>query len=239
GTAVGTGINSHPDFPKLAIEYLRRLSGIDLRLSEVRTRGMRLLSDLVALSGCLRVIALDLLRLCQDLRLMYSGPHTGINEIEIPQEVPGSSIMPGKENPVTVEAAMLAAAQVIGLDQSNNVAGMLGEFELSMGIPLITYNIHLQISLLTEAMRKLNMHVIKKLTPNVERARELARRSQALITIVAPLIGYEKATLLARGLKEGRKLDEVLKELGLGDDVIAKLVDLNTLVKPGILLKKE
>ncbi|MEM0362010.1 MAG: lyase family protein [Sulfolobales archaeon] len=239
GTAVGTGINSHPDFPKLAIEYLRRLSGIDLRLSEVRTRGMRLLSDLVALSGCLRVIALDLLRLCQDLRLMYSGPNTGINEIEIPQEVPGSSIMPGKENPVTVEAAMLAAAQVIGLDQSNNVAGMLGEFELSMGIPLITYNIHLQISLLTEAMRKLNMHVIKKLTPNVERARELARRSQALITIVAPLIGYEKATLLARGLKEGRKLDEVLKELGLGDDVIAKLVDLNTLVKPGILLKKE
>ncbi|MEM1749034.1 MAG: lyase family protein, partial [Sulfolobales archaeon] len=99
GTAVGTGINSHPDFPKLAIEYLRRLSGIDLRLSEVRTRGMRLLSDLVALSGCLRVIALDLLRLCQDLRLMYSGPNTGINEIEIPQEVPGSSIMPGKENP--------------------------------------------------------------------------------------------------------------------------------------------
>ncbi len=239
GTAVGTGINAHPDFPKLAVEHLRNLTKIDVRLSEVKTRGMRLLSDLVALSSSLRVLALDIFRLCQDLRLMYSGPNTCINEVEIPQEVPGSSIMPGKENPVTVEAAMLAAAQVIGLDHSNNIAGMLGEFELSMGIPLIAYNIHTQIALLTEAMRKLNTYVIKKLTPNADRARELAERSQALITVITPLIGYDKAAILVKGLKEDRRLGEILKELGLKDEEIAELTDLNMLVRPGILAKKK
>lgn len=239
GTAVGTGINSHPDFPKLAVEYLRNLTKMDIKLSEVKSRGMRLLSDLVALSSSLRVLALDVFRLCQDLRLMYSGPNTGINEVDIPQEVPGSSIMPGKENPVTVEAAMLAAAQVMGLDHSNNLAGMLGEFELSMGIPLLSYNIHTQIALLTEAMRKLNIYVIRKLTPNAERARELAERSQALITVITPLIGYDRAAMLADGLKKGKKLGEMLKELGLKDEEIAKLTDLSMLVKPGILTKKE
>ncbi len=238
GTAVGTGINSHPEFPKLALEQLRSKTNLDLRLSEVKSRGMRLLSDLVALSGSLRVLSLDMLRLCQDLRLMYSGPNTGINEIDIPQEIPGSSIMPGKENPVTVEAAMLAAAQVIGLDHSNTVAGMLGEFELSMGIPLITYNIHTQIALLSEALRKLSTHVIRRVIPNSDRARELAERSQALITAITPLIGYDKAVALAKGLKEGRRLGDILKELGLSDEEIARLTDLNSLVKPGILVRK-
>ncbi|MEM0454174.1 MAG: lyase family protein [Sulfolobales archaeon] len=238
GTAVGTGINSHPDFPQLVIKSLRELTKIDLRLSDVKTRGMRLLSDLVMLSSSLRVLALDIMRLCQDLRLMYSGPETGLNEIDIPQEVPGSSIMPGKENPVTVEAAMLAATQVMGLDYSNNLVGMLGEFELSMGIPLITFNIHTQISLLSEAMRKLSQHVLRRIEPNIKRSRELAERSQALITILTPLVGYDKATLLTKKLKEGKKLIDVLKELGLSDDVISEFKDLNKLLKPGMLVKK-
>ena len=129
GTAVGTGVNTHPKFPELVITELRKLTGLDLVPAESMSRGMRLLSDLIALSGVLKVIATDLYRLCQDLRLMYSGPFTGLNEIDIPQEVAGSSIMPGKVNPVTVEASMLASAQVIGLEQASNIAGLLGEFE--------------------------------------------------------------------------------------------------------------
>lgn len=238
GTAVGTGINSHADFPKLTIKFLRDAVGMDLRLSEVKTRGMKLLSDLVMLSGALRVIALDIMRLCQDLRLMYSGPATGLNEIDIPQEVPGSSIMPGKENPVTVEAAMLAATQVIGLDHSNNLAGMLGEFELSMGIPLISYNIHMQIMLLSEAMNKLSRQVLKKVVPNAERTRELAERSHALITIMTPLIGYDRAALLSKEIARGKKLYDVLKELGLSDEVIYDLKDLKKLLRPGLLVGK-
>lgn len=237
GTAVGTGINAHPDYPRLVFNILRDLTGVNLRISDCMSRGMRLLSDLVSLSGTLRVLALDLLRLCQDLRLMYSGPNTGLNEVDIPQEVPGSSIMPGKENPVTVEAAMLAAVQVVGLDYSNTLANMLGEFELSMGIPLIGYNVIIQITLLSEAIKKLGGKVLKSLRPNVERMQKLAMSSHALITILTPLIGYDKAAELAVGLSKGKDLIILLKELGFDDITISKILDLSRLVKPGFLIK--
>jgi len=238
GTAVGTGINAHPEYPRLVLSILRDLTGINLTVSKCMSRGMRSLSDLVALSGGLRVLALDMLRLCQDLRLMYSGPNTGLNEVDIPQEVPGSSIMPGKENPVTVEAAMLAAVQVVGLDHSNTLANTLGEFELSMGIPLIGYNIITQITLLSEAIRKLGEKVLKNLSPNIERMQRLAMNSRALITILTPLIGYDKAAELAVELSKGKDLMALLKELGFDDATISEVLDLNKLVKPGFPIRK-
>lgn len=233
GTAVGTGVNAHPEYPKLVVDLLRGMTGLELRVSECTSRGMRLLSDLVALSGCFRVLALDLLRLCQDLRLMYSGPNTGLNEVDIPQEVPGSSMMPGKENPVTVEAVMLAAAQVIGLDHANTLAGTLGEFELSMGVPLVGYNVVTQISLLSEATRKLCSTVLRSVKPNVERMEALARSSHALITAITPYIGYDRATEVVRELRQGKDLREALRMCGMSDEVISKVLDLRRLVRPG------
>ncbi len=234
GTAVGTGFNSHPEFPKLVINYLRELTGLDLILDESRSRGMRLLSDLVMLSSSLRVLAVDIFRLCQDLRLMYSGPMTGLNEIDIPQEIPGSSIMPGKENPVVVEASILASTQVLGLDYSNSIANMLGEFELSMGIPLITYNIHTQIKLLVESMSKLNTYVLMRLRPNTERLRKLAESSYALVTAISPLIGYDKASELVKQLRGGKDLRTVLKDLGFRDEEVDELLDVNKMLRPQI-----
>lgn len=136
GTAVGTGVNAPDGYSELAVRYLAEASGIPVRLAGSPMRPMRLLTDLLALSSAYRVIAVDLWRLSQDLRLMYSGPNTGLGEIEIRVDIPGSSMMPGKRNPVTLEAAMQAAAHVMGLDQSMLQASLLGELELSMGIPL-------------------------------------------------------------------------------------------------------
>ncbi|MEM0044378.1 MAG: class II fumarate hydratase [Sulfolobales archaeon] len=234
GTAVGTGLNAHPRLGQMIVEEINRVAGLNLVVASSRFRAMRLLTDLISLSGVMRVLALDLMRLCQDIRLMFSGPFTGIGEIDIPQEIPGSSIMPGKTNPVTVEASMLAAAQVIGLDHSNTMAGSLGEFELSMGIPLIGYNIVMQIRLLSEAFNKMRDHVISRIEPNRERARELAERSPALVTIISPVIGYDKASEIARAVSRGLSIREALKNLGYSDEEISRILDLRRLVRPGI-----
>ena len=162
---------------------------------------------------------------------------TGLNEIDIPQEIPGSSIMPGKENPVVVEASILASTQVLGLDYSNSIANMLGEFELSMGIPLITYNIHTQIKLLVESMSKLNTYVLMRLRPNTERLRKLAESSYALVTAISPLIGYDKASELVKQLRGGKDLRTVLKDLGFRDEEVDELLEVNKILRPQILKK--
>jgi len=237
GTAVGTGINAHPRLGEMVVDELRRLTGIEFYVAGSRFRAMRLLSDMVSLSSVLRTTAIDLIRLCQDLRLMFSGPFTAIGEIDIPQEVAGSSIMPGKTNPVTVEASMLASAQVVGLDAANSYANLFGEFELSMAVPLIGYNVVTQISLLSEAMDKMATYVIDRVTPVRERARELAEKSPALITVISPIIGYDRATQVAIKVAQGTPIRQALKEVGLGDEEIEKILDLKRLTRPGIPAK--
>lgn len=234
GTAVGTGINSHPEYAEKAVSTLARVSGIPLRPAKSRFRAMRLLSDMLALSGGLRTVAVDLWRLSQDLRLMYSGPFTGIAEIDIPQDVPGSSMMPGKVNPVTVEASLQAASHVFGLDQSMLNSALLGEFELSMGLPLAGYATVRQSELLAEALRKTASLVLDRIEPRADRMRELAERSQALITLVAPVIGYENAAKASKILYEGGSIRDALKAIGLSDSDIDEILKLENLVKPGI-----
>ncbi|MCE4602014.1 MAG: class II fumarate hydratase [Desulfurococcales archaeon] len=234
GTAVGTGLNAHPDYPRLAVSKLAEATGLPLAQAESRFRAMRLLTDLVSLSGAYRAIALDLWRLGQDLRLMYSGPNTGLAEIDIPQAVPGSSMMPGKVNPVTVEAVMQASAQVVGLDQANSMANLLGELELSMGIPLVGYNIVTQSILLGESLAKLSTLVVDRLEARRERMTRLAESSQALVTVLAPVIGYDKAAELSRLMGEGRSIREALEKLGYSREEVEKLLDLKRLTKPGI-----
>ncbi|HUH99870.1 MAG TPA: class II fumarate hydratase [Nitrososphaerales archaeon] len=232
GTAVGTGLNANPKFGAMVIRGVNDATKLAFSEARSRFRAMRLLSDLVALSSVLNLTAIDLYRLCQDIRLMFSGPVAGLNEVEIPtqEEVAGSSIMPGKTNPVTVEAAMLVAVQVMGLDRSNQAAGMLGEFELSMGVPLVGYNVATQIVLLSEAMSKLSSLVLDHIVPNVKKNRLNAESSPALITAISPEIGYDKAAKVGKKLQRGLSIRDGLKQLGYTEREVDKILDLRALV---------
>ncbi len=232
GTAVGTGINTSPRFGKLVVGGLNKATGLGFSEAGNRFRAMRLLSDLVALSSALRVTALDLYRLCQDLRLMFSGPLTGLGEIDLPRqnEVAGSSIMPGKTNPVTLEAALLVCSQVYGLDQANQLAGMLGEFELSMGVPLMGYNVNLQLKLLSEALRKVSSLVLADVVPNKARLRSYAERSPSLITVISPAVGYDKASAIGKKLSREYSIRDALKEMGYSDREVGRILDMKKLV---------
>jgi fumarate hydratase class II len=236
GTAVGTGFNTHPDFPRKILIELNKITGLNLAHGVELSRGMRLITDLTTLSGILRTISLDLLRISQDIRLMYSGPLTGFGEIDIQQELPGSSMMPGKKNPVTVEAVMQAACQVIGLDYSNTLASTLGELELAMSFPLIGYNLILQILLVAEALNKFSQKVLSNIIVKKEHCRRLALKSPALITVVAPIIGYDNATKVAERMSKGLTLEDALKEIGLSDDKIKELLDKIMKTTPGFHL---
>jgi fumarate hydratase class II len=233
GTAVGTGVNSHPKFAEMVIDEINARTSLGFRKADNRFRAMKLLTDLLYLSSAMRAISVNLLRMCQDIRLMFSGPLTGLNEIDIPsqEEVAGSSIMPGKTNPVTVEASMLVASQVIGLDHSNQVLSTLGEFELSMGIPLMGYNVVLQSSLLSEALSKMSNVVLSSIKPNKERLYKLAESSPALITVLSPVIGYDKASQIGKRLSHGVSIREALRELGYNEEEINRILDLKRLVK--------
>jgi fumarate hydratase class II len=234
GTAVGTGLNAHPKLGAAVIRGINSSTRLGFSTAKSRFRAMRLLSDLLALSSTLSVIALDVYRLCQDIRLMFSGPLTGLGEIEIPtqEEVAGSSIMPGKTNPVTVESAMLVSAQVMGLDRANQVAAMLGEFELSMGVPLMGYNVVMQIELLSEALNKLSSLVVDHISPNVKRSLAYAEQSPALITAISPTIGYDRAAKVGKDIARGLSIRDGLRQLGYTDKEVDKLLDLRRLVDP-------
>ncbi|ACP35254.1 fumarate lyase [Sulfolobus islandicus L.S.2.15] len=238
GTATGTGLNTHPEFQERVINEINRITGLGFKPAN-RFRAMRLLTDLLLLSGALRNIAVNLYRLGQDIRLMFSGPLTGLNEIDLPtqEEIAGSSIMPGKTNPVTVEATLLISAQVVGLDHANQFASMLGEFELSMGIPLVGYNIVTQVNFVSEALEKMSKLVIDGMVANVEKMKRYAESSPSLITIVSPVIGYDKASEIGKKLNKGMSIREALRELGYSDNEINKILDLSKLVKPGFTAK--
>jgi fumarate hydratase class II len=239
GTAVGTGINSPQGFQQTVIRKINEVTGLEFKPADSNFMRMRLLTDMVNLSGVLRGTALDLYRLSQDLRLMFSGPFTGLNEIDIPsqEEVAGSSIMPGKTNPITVESCLQASVQVMGLDHAVQLAGMLGEFELSMGIPLTGYDVVTEIDLLSEALTKMAKVVIENIVPNEEKMKKYAESSPSLITVISPRIGYDKASKIGKQLAKGMSIREALKELGYSDKEIDEILDLKKLVKGGYAVK--
>ena len=240
GTAVGTGLNADPKFGGMVAEEVARLAGLKFNSAKNKFRPTRLLTDMSSLSGTMRSVSIDLYRLCQDLRLMFSGPRTALGEIDIPtqEEVAGSSIMPGKTNPVTVESTLLACAEVVGLDGANAFTAQLGEFELTMGVPLMGYNVVLQAKLLSEALNKLSSLVIDHVVPMKDKARGYAETSPALITLVSPKIGYDKATEIGKQMAKGVSIRSALKELGYGDKEIEEMLNMKDLVEPGIPSKK-
>jgi fumarate hydratase class II len=215
GTAVGTGINTPPGF---AATVVRRLAeDLDLPLTEARdhfeAQGAR--DGLVELSGQLRAVAVSLTKICNDIRWMGSGPRTGLAEIHLPDLQPGSSIMPGKVNPVVPEATLMVCAQVIGNDAAVAFAGASGSFELNVMMPVMARNVLESVRLLANASRLLADRCIDGITADVERCRELAESSPSVVTPLNRYLGYEAAAKVAKqSMAERKTIRQVVVEQG-------------------------
>ena len=215
GTAVGTGINTPPGFPRRVIELLAQDTGLPLTEAPDHFEAQGARDGLVELSGQLRTVAVSLTKICNDLRWMGSGPTTGLGEIALPDLQPGSSIMPGKVNPVLPEATLMVCAQVIGNDTAITFAGASGNFELNVMMPVMARCLLESLRLLSNASRLLADHCIDGITANVERARAYAESSPAIVTALNRLIGYENAAQIAKqAVAEGKTIREVVLELG-------------------------
>ena len=210
GTAVGTGINAHPEFGARVAEHLSQQTGIAFRCADNHFEAMSCQDSAVELSGQMKTAAVSLLKIANDLRWMNSGPLAGLGEIELPALQPGSSIMPGKVNPVIPEAVAMAAAQVIGNDTTITVAGQSGNFQLNVMLPVIAYNLLQSIELLSNSARLMADSAIAGFTVNEDRMRAALQRNPMLVTALNPLIGYDKGAEIAkRAYREGRSIIDV------------------------------
>ncbi|RXR26333.1 class II fumarate hydratase [Oerskovia turbata] len=215
GTAVGTGINTPAGFPQRVIALLVEDTGLPLTEARDHFEAQSSRDGLVELSGALRTIAVSITKICNDLRWMGSGPNTGLGEIFIPDLQPGSSIMPGKVNPVVPEAVLMVAARVIGNDATVAWAGASGSFELNVQIPVIALGVLESIRLLSNASVVLADKTVVGITANVERARALAESSPSIVTPLNRVIGYEAAAKVAKhSVKQGLTVREAVIDLG-------------------------
>jgi fumarate hydratase class II len=215
GTAVGTGINTPPGFPAAVIERVAAATGLPLTEARDHFEAQGARDALVEASGQLRTIGAGLTKICNDLRWMASGPRTGLSEINIPDLQPGSSIMPGKVNPVIPEAVLQVAAQVTGNDATIAAAGAAGNFELNVMLPVIAKNLLESVRLLSRAATLLADRTVEGITANVERAREYAESSPSVVTPLNTYIGYESAAAVAKkALAERKTIREAVIEAG-------------------------
>ncbi|MFD8864838.1 class II fumarate hydratase [Streptomyces sp. NPDC059590] len=215
GTAVGTGINTPPGFSAAVIAELARATGLPLTEARNHFEAQGARDGLVETSGQLRTLAVSLTKIANDLRWMASGPRTGLAEIALPDLQPGSSIMPGKVNPVIPEAVLMVAAQVTGNDATVAWAGAAGNFELNVMLPVIAKNLLESVRLLAAASRLLAERTVDGITANAERAREYAESSPSVVTPLNRYIGYEEAAKVAkRSLAERKTIREVVLESG-------------------------
>jgi len=219
GTAVGTGINTPPGFSARVIEELADVTGLPFTEARNHFEAQGSRDALVELSGQLRVIAVSLTKICNDLRWMASGPRTGLGEINLPDLQPGSSIMPGKVNPVIPEATLMVCVQVFGNDAAIATAGASGNFELNVMLPVIAKNLLESLRLLTSVSRLLADRCIDGITANTERLRMLAESSPSVVTPLNKFIGYENAAKVAkRALGEGLTIREAVIASGYVHD---------------------
>jgi len=227
GTAVGTGLNAHPEFGARTIAEIDTVTGIPFRPAENRFEAMGAQDPLVSVSGALKTTAASHIKICHDLRLLSSGPRCGIGEIDLPSLQPGSSIMPGKVNPVILEIGIQAGAQVIGNDVVVTLGGSLGVLELNVMLPVMARNLLESIGLLSAASRLLAERCVSGITPNRKRCEELIEQSLAMVTPLAVKIGYNRAAQLAHEAYHGGKTIRILlKEKGiLADAEIERVLD--------------
>jgi fumarate hydratase class II len=236
GTAIGTGINAHEKFAESFIAELRAITSVPFVAAPNYFAAQASQDAAVELSGQLRTLAVSLMKIANDLRWMGSGPLAGLAELELPALQPGSSIMPGKVNPVIPEAVAMVAAEVVGLDAAIATAGQSGNFQLNVMLPLVARNLLLGIGLLANAARALGERCIAGAEPNVARLNEALARNPILVTALNPVIGYERAAAIAkRAYAEGRPVFDVAREMsGLSEETLRGLLDPAALTRGGL-----
>jgi fumarate hydratase, class II len=236
GTAVGTGINARPQFGAVFARYLAESTSIAFRPSQNYFEALSSQDTAVELSGQLKVLSVSLMKIANDLRWMNSGPLAGLAEIALPALQPGSSIMPGKVNPVVAESVTMIAAQVIGNDATITLAGQSGNFQLNVMLPVIAYNLLQSLQLLGIASRNLADHALQGFTVNRDRMNDALARNPILVTALNPIIGYEKGAAIAKkAYREGRPILDVAAEMtDLSIDELRRLLDPKSLTEGGV-----
>jgi fumarate hydratase class II len=232
GTATGTGLNTHPEFAERIRVRLAEASGLQISPPEDPFEAQANRDALVELSGALKVVAVSLTKIAQDLAMMGSGPRAGIGEIFLPELQKGSSIMPGKVNPVIPEVVMQVGAQVVGNDTAITIGGMQGNFELNVRIPLIARNLLGSIHLLTSASELLATKCVDGIEANVEGCKRSAESTLAAATALNPYIGYDKAAAIVKeAAGSGRMLREVALEHGVDEATFDEAMDLRKMAR--------
>lgn len=235
GTAVGTGINSHPQYARTTIARLAKETKLPLRETGNHFYAQATLDALVAAHGGLRTIATSLWKIGSDIRLMGTGPIAGFGELRLPETQPGSSIMPGKVNPVIIESLLMVIARVYGNDTTVLVAGQSGSiFELNVMMPVAGYSILESITLLAAAVDNFSERCVEGLQAT-DRGPELVERSPMLATALNPLIGYDEAAKLAKeSMRTGRSIRQLARARGVSEKDLNKVLDLGKMTKPGL-----
>ena len=236
GTAVGTGLNCHPEFPARVVEKVSNWTGVPFREAANKFEALASKDAAVEASGMLKTVAVSLMKIANDLRWLGSGPRCGIGEIFLPAVQPGSSIMPGKVNPVIPEAVTMIAAQVIGNDVTITIGGQSGNFELNVMKPVIAYNLLQSIHLLSTGSEVLAEKCVDGLKANREPSREMVERSLAMGTSLVPKIGYDKATEIAKvAYQTGRTVREVaLEQKVLSEEELEQALDPWSMTEGGL-----
>jgi fumarate hydratase class II len=233
GTATGTGLNTHPEFAARTREYLSRETGLAISAPVDHFEAQAARDGLVEASGALKVVAVSLTKIANDLRFLGSGPRAGLGELFLPELQKGSSIMPGKVNPVIPEVVTQVAAQVIGNDTAITIGGMNGHFELNVYIPLMARNLLQSVALLASASRLLAEKCVDGIEANREQCERYAELTLSAATALNPVIGYDKASeLVKKAASSGRSLRELAREAGVEESVLDEALDYHKMAKP-------
>lgn len=202
GTAVGTGLNTKPEFGKCAAKHISKITGYEFMTAENKFHALTSKDALVNFHGSLKALAANLMKIANDVRMLASGPRCGIGELSIPENEPGSSIMPGKVNPTQCEALTMVCCQVMGNDVAVGIAASQGNYQLNVYMPVLIYNVLQSVRLMADSMRSFNDNCAKGIRPNEDRIKAYLENSLMLVTCLTPAIGYEKAAKIAKAAHE-------------------------------------
>ncbi|ODS29903.1 MAG: aspartate ammonia-lyase [Candidatus Scalindua rubra] len=240
GTAVGTGLNTHPDYAKKVVKELQEITNLDVRRATNRFEAMQSNAPIAEVSSTLKVFAIELIRIANDLRLMSSGPKTGLAEINLPAVQPGSSIMPGKVNPVIAEMLNMVCFSIIGNDLTITMASQAGQLELNVMMPVMQYKLLDSISIMTNALKVFTTKCINGITANEDRCYQYAVNSMAIVTALNPYIGYSNAAEVAKeSLLTGESIREIVLKRGLlSEEKLNEILSPESMTEPGEIQKE-
>jgi fumarate hydratase class II len=235
GTAVGTGVNTHPEFARLVCRRLSEIDGVTIHETSNHFQAQSTLDNVVEASGSLNTLAVSLMKIANDIRWLGSGPRAGIGEIDLPAVQPGSSIMPGKVNPVIAESVTMVCAQVMGNHTTITIAGQSGNFEINVMMPVTAYNLLQSITLLASVTQNFTEQCIKGIKATTK-GPEMVERGLAICTALAPIIGYDEAASISKeAYNTGKTVREVARErTNLSEEELDRILDPASMTKPGL-----